>query len=407
MTSAGHRIAAKASLVLVAFVVAACNSVPKIIGEIEYGIDAASQHVYVAFETSGNLRSQVIYGPGDAYNFSTTEQSGTKHYHVLSEVVPDTSYQMIVRAVDAQGKEIVSEELTFTTPPFVSPETLSSVSRASAARIAWNAAFGAHSYRIERAVHPDGPYTELATVSETNYVDRNVSGGEVYYYRITAIDAAGKAAPPAVPFRVEVSTAVIEDDFSTGFDDSAWAVYNHVSTGKSPVAVRDGKLVFENFHSNGWAENQGGIVFKEPINLVGKTTTVEVEYTEFGWTELNPGFFGELVLEGADIFDHNGFRLTVERENIDTRIAHGGDGSFSPSARWPAPGLPYTLKWVLVHLDGKRFAHRVYLNGTLTHEGEVHIGSIDPAALYFYLWVANNTDQGPRSAVNWVRVTQE
>lgn len=211
-------------------------------------------------------------------------------------------------------------------------------------------------------------------------------------------------------FSVETRVA---DDFSGGLNDSVWAVYDYIDYSKagdvgsdpSPVVVRDGRLIFQNFHTGGWTQNQGGIVLREALDLTGATTVVDIAYAEHNWSELNPGFFNEFITGGEDIFNINGFRLTVEPNYLDTRFSFGGEGSFQPGFNTGLSAAPFKIRWVLTHEQGQDFTVKVYVDGDLKHQGRLNIGTMNAEAVHFYLWVANNAHQGP-SAIDEIVLFQ-
>jgi regulation of enolase protein 1 (concanavalin A-like superfamily) len=57
----------------------------------------------------------------------------------------------------------------------------------------WLGSFGAASYNIKRSTTKGGPYTRMASVGGTNYVDTTVTNGETYYYVISAVNPAGES----------------------------------------------------------------------------------------------------------------------------------------------------------------------------------------------------------------------
>ena len=76
-------------------------------------------------------------------------------------------------------------------------------------------------YRVDRALDGNGPWTEVTTdpVADQTFVDDGLQNGTVYWYVVTAVDAAGNQSarsdpeigvpvdqtPPAVPTGVRVT----------------------------------------------------------------------------------------------------------------------------------------------------------------------------------------------------------
>ena len=61
--------------------------------------------------------------------------------------------------------------------------------------LSWNATEGATAYRIKRSTESDGPYDDVATVSEgTDYQDESVVDGVSYYYVVSAVKGERESA---------------------------------------------------------------------------------------------------------------------------------------------------------------------------------------------------------------------
>ena len=62
-------------------------------------------------------------------------------------------------------------------------------------RITWQASPGAANYTIKRATAPGGPFTTLTVVPDTSHTDKDVDFRTIYYYTVSAMNAAGRSAP--------------------------------------------------------------------------------------------------------------------------------------------------------------------------------------------------------------------
>jgi hypothetical protein len=66
-------------------------------------------------------------------------------------------------------------------------------------KLAWDGAAGASSYQVSRASTSEGPFSDIATnLTVPTFVDRNLSSGAPAFYRITALNPAGRSAPSNV-----------------------------------------------------------------------------------------------------------------------------------------------------------------------------------------------------------------
>lgn len=384
----------------------AFGAAPAIQGDVITGVDA-EQGVYIRFWTERAAMARVEYGVGDELTEMTSEKTSLdgSFEFFIADVAVDTTYSFRIHVRDWTGEGYATEIMTFDTPPLSAPDNLRAITRDEQATISWDAVFGAAAYAVERADAAGGDFVEIATVESASYTDRSVQNHAEYRYRVRAVDEGGSASEPSAELHVLIEPAIVNETFDGPLNMDVWAIYDW-SKGAN-IETRNGHLVFENFDQGGWNTNIAGIVLRDKIDLTGVKTVIEIDYVTHNWTELNPGFFETYIEGGYDIFDEIGFRITVEPSRIDTRIAHGGNGQFSPSFGWTnVKTAPYTLRWELTHREGPWFDHAVFIDNALIFQGQVNIGTINPAGLHFYFWVANDAHMGP-SAVDRLVIYQE
>ncbi|MEZ0257120.1 MAG: alginate lyase family protein [Chthoniobacter sp.] len=58
----------------------------------------------------------------------------------------------------------------------------------------WQPSLGARYYFVKRATTSGGPYKAIAKVAGSHYVDTSVTGGDNYYYVVSAVNSAGESA---------------------------------------------------------------------------------------------------------------------------------------------------------------------------------------------------------------------
>ncbi|MFJ9582798.1 PA14 domain-containing protein [Streptomyces acidicola] len=109
--------------------------------------------------------------------------------------VTGAAYYYEIRAYDKAGNESTgtADQLVTTvdrTAPAV-PTGLSTASEPTNLRIRWKAVEGAASYRVYRAASADGTYTRIGSTDQVSYADTSAAEDATYYYRVTALDAAG------------------------------------------------------------------------------------------------------------------------------------------------------------------------------------------------------------------------
>jgi beta-glucanase (GH16 family) len=78
-------------------------------------------------------------------------------------------------------------------PPAV-PQALEAVGGTGEITLSWNPALGAARYNLWRSDSLNGVYVPLASLTTTNYVDRPMASDVTYFYRVSAVNAAGEGA---------------------------------------------------------------------------------------------------------------------------------------------------------------------------------------------------------------------
>jgi hypothetical protein len=83
----------------------------------------------------------------------------------------------------------------------------SSGSGSSTAVVSWNASTGATSYKVMRGSSVAGPFSTIASgITSTSYVDRGLTAGATYFYRVSAVNDSGESSPSA-PMSLTIGTA--------------------------------------------------------------------------------------------------------------------------------------------------------------------------------------------------------
>ena len=131
--------------------------------------------------------------------YRATSQSGT--YSLLGTVTAmsytntgakaGVTYYYKVKAVNAAGESaysnIVSGRATVTTL------TMGHSSTSGKPQLTWKAVSGAASYRVYRATTKNGAYSVINTTKALTYTNTGAALGTTYYYKVEALDAAGKS----------------------------------------------------------------------------------------------------------------------------------------------------------------------------------------------------------------------
>jgi len=77
------------------------------------------------------------------------------------------------------------------------PTGLSGVAEDGEAALTWAVSTNASSYNVKRSTTNGGPYTIVANVTTTNYIDVGLTNGTAYYYMVSALNPAGESGNSA------------------------------------------------------------------------------------------------------------------------------------------------------------------------------------------------------------------
>ena len=108
-----------------------------------------------------------------------------------------TTYYYIVTALNVSDESLASAQVTATpqlTPPPIPTGLAGTVVSPGQIDLVWTASTTATGYRIKRATTSGGPYTTIATPATTSYSDIGAGAGLLYYYVVSATNAAGESA---------------------------------------------------------------------------------------------------------------------------------------------------------------------------------------------------------------------
>lgn len=144
-----------------------------------------------------DLAGYRVYRRAKGGSFPATPLATTTSTSYTDATLPVTgaAYEYTVRAYDKAGNvSSGTAPLAVTTADRTAPGVpggLSAASEMDGLRVRWTAVAGAASYRVYRATTADGTYTKVGGTAETSFADASTTEDATYYYRVTALDAAG------------------------------------------------------------------------------------------------------------------------------------------------------------------------------------------------------------------------
>jgi hypothetical protein len=152
--------------------------------------------------------------------------------------------------------------------------TATSSSRIS---LSWNPAYGASSYRVERATG-GGAYQTIATdLTGTNYLDADLTHNTTYAYRVISVNAAGEStasSPVNATTLVSIdispeADSYVEDDTSAGTNfgtsNLMWVKYDETAAAKTRIA-------YLRFDVHALEEAESVILSLRPLSLGAVST---------------------------------------------------------------------------------------------------------------------------------------
>ncbi|GAA2190601.1 fibronectin type III domain-containing protein [Streptomyces bangladeshensis] len=147
-------------------------------------MDLAGYRVYRRLQGTAYGAAPLATTTGTTYTDTTLPVTGETYYYE-------------VRAYDKAGNTSAgTADKPVTTADRVAPAVPADVkvtdeSEAGGVRVGWSAVPGAVSYRVYRAGDAGGTYTSLGSTDQLSYRDATAQVGSEYFYRVSALDAAG------------------------------------------------------------------------------------------------------------------------------------------------------------------------------------------------------------------------
>lgn len=158
--------------------------------------EAGNARIRVSWNTSSGAtgykvkRSLVSGGP-----YTTIATPTGTHFNNLG-LTNGVTYYYVVSATNANGESANSLEVNATptagTPP-PAPTGLVATPGNTQISLSWNESVGATSYNVKRSLIMGGPYSTIANVATTSYLNTGLTNGTPYFYVVSALNGAGES----------------------------------------------------------------------------------------------------------------------------------------------------------------------------------------------------------------------
>ena len=164
---------------------------------VRIGHSAASGKPMLKWNTVTGATSYNIYRAESATGTYTRINTTTATSYTNTGAKEGVTYYYKVTAVNGVGESaysnVVSGQSKSTAPVTTTPVVTMGHSAVSGKpMLTWKAVTGAASYRVSRAVSKAGTFSILTTTSALSYTNTGAVLGTAYYYKVEALNAAGK-----------------------------------------------------------------------------------------------------------------------------------------------------------------------------------------------------------------------
>ena len=164
---------------------------------VRIGHSAASGKPMLKWNTVTGATSYNIYRAESAAGTYTRINTTTATSYTNTGAKEGVTYYYKVTAVNGVGESaysnVVSGQVKSTGQTTVTTLTMGHSSTSGKPQLTWKAVSGAASYRVYRATTKNGAYTVINTTKALTYTNVGAALGTTYYYKVEALNAAGKS----------------------------------------------------------------------------------------------------------------------------------------------------------------------------------------------------------------------
>jgi fibronectin type 3 domain-containing protein len=151
--------------------------------------DASSYKLYRSTSSDGEY-FQLASPPSDSY-WNTSLSPNTTYYYKVSAYSTSNSYW-------AENWEGPQSSYAFATTRVDRPSDVEAMAvDSSSIRISWSPVSGASGYKVYRSTSSSGTYNEIASPTNTPYIDTGLSPS-IYYYKVSAYNDNGEGSQSSI-----------------------------------------------------------------------------------------------------------------------------------------------------------------------------------------------------------------
>jgi fibronectin type 3 domain-containing protein len=312
------------------------------------GILSTSNVAWHSFSSPVEISSVVLKSSGAGIiEFYDNQNSLLQRYNVLSndgiQTLPTPVQNVTTVVLKGASSNINVYEWNVFTVPSV-PPTATTINWIQAGdqivKLDWDHT-GAASYNVKRSTSAGGPYTLLANVKGTTYVDQAVTNGTTYYYVVSAVNEAGESSDSS-----EKSAKPDATQYTGGLLDGL-LIQAGKTVGTPTSTVRE---ITDNNTGTRFVLTTGGVAwytFTSPVEInsviVNSGTPLTVEFYDAS----------NNLLQKYDLIKNNGIQtLPIPVQDVTTVVLKNGSSSNVSVYEWnvftnpSAPPLVTTINWI-------------------------------------------------------------
>lgn len=157
---------------------------------------ASTNQVYLSWDPVSYATGYYIYRATSSSGYYTIIATPSTTSYIDSSLELNTAYYYKVQAVNYAGassySSIVYATTTNSNGALSVPTNLTATSaNSNQINLTWNPVSYATYYYVYRATSSSDSYTNVATITTTNYTDYNLSLNTTYYYKVQAVNSSG------------------------------------------------------------------------------------------------------------------------------------------------------------------------------------------------------------------------